>query len=159
LSADFLRNDYFGGVLESAGGGVAVPLLDESGGGFVDGFDWSAGGWLCIEFELESGAAGAVLVESAGALGDVDCCFEHATIASALRHNKRRLRFIDHLTVYRSDWRLRPPFPWRVAGGNTTLGRKQRSIAAFSASPASSRLRPLHPPLICCELSRCFWGK
>jgi hypothetical protein len=39
LSADFLRNDYFGGVLESAGGGVAVPL-DESGGGFVvDGLD------------------------------------------------------------------------------------------------------------------------
>jgi hypothetical protein len=41
LSADFLRNDYFGGVLESAGGGVVVPLLlDESGGGFVvDGLD------------------------------------------------------------------------------------------------------------------------
>ena len=38
MSADFLRNHYFGGVLESAGGGVAVPLLvDESGGGF-DGF-------------------------------------------------------------------------------------------------------------------------
>jgi hypothetical protein len=91
LSADFLRNDYFGGVLESAGGGVVVPL-DESGGGVVD---WSAGGGvLCIEFELESGAAGAVVEESAGALGEVDCCFEHPTIASALRHNKRRLRFI-----------------------------------------------------------------
>jgi hypothetical protein len=87
LSADSLRNDYFGGVLESAGGGVVVP--DESGGGVV--VDWSAGGVLCI---VESGAAGAVVVESAGALGDVDCCFEHATIASALRHNKRRLRFI-----------------------------------------------------------------
>ena len=49
---------------------------------------------LCIEFELESGAAGAVVDESEGALGDVDCCFEQATIASALRHNKRRLRFI-----------------------------------------------------------------
>ena len=35
LSADFLGNHYFGGVLESAGGGVAVPLVDESGGGFV----------------------------------------------------------------------------------------------------------------------------
>jgi hypothetical protein len=33
-----LRNAYFGGgVLVSAGGGVAVPLLDESGGGVADG--------------------------------------------------------------------------------------------------------------------------
>jgi hypothetical protein len=99
LSADFLRNGYFGGWLESAGGGVAVPLL-ESGGGFVDGLDWSAGGVLCMEFdELESGEAGAVVEESEGAPGAADCCLEHATIASALRHNKRRLRFIDHLTV------------------------------------------------------------
>jgi hypothetical protein len=60
---------------------------------------------LCIEFEeLESGDAGAVVEESAGALGAADCCFEQATIASALRHNKRRLRFIDHLTVYLSIW-------------------------------------------------------
>jgi len=105
LSAVFLRKGYFGGWLESAGGGVAVPLLvDESGGGFVDGLVWSAGGGvLCMEFDvLESGAAGAVVEVSAGALGDVDCCLEHATIASALRHNKRRLRFIDHLTVYLS---------------------------------------------------------
>jgi hypothetical protein len=80
-------------VLESAGGGVVVPLLDESGGGFA-GAAWSAGGGaLCIEFE-ESGAAGAVVAESEGALGDVDCCFEQATIARALKHNKRRLRFI-----------------------------------------------------------------
>ena len=88
---------------------MAVPLLlDESGGGFV--VDWSAGGVLCmepeLEDELESGAAGAVVEESDGALGDVDCCFEHATMASALMHNKRRLRFIDHLTVYRSIWRV-----------------------------------------------------
>ena len=88
-------------MLESAGGGVVVPLLDESGGGLA-GADWSAGGALCIEFEeLESGAAGAVVAESEGALGDVDCCLEQATIARALKHNKRRLRFIDHLTVYR----------------------------------------------------------
>src|SRR5882724_2444463 len=61
LSADSLRRNYFGGVLESAGGGVVVPLLDESGGGLA-GADWSAGGALCIEFEeLESGAAGAVV--------------------------------------------------------------------------------------------------
>jgi hypothetical protein len=85
-------------VLESAGGGVVVPL--ESGGGLVDGLVWSAGGGVvCIEFEL-SGAAGAVVVVSAGALGDVDCCFEHATIASALKHNKRRLRFIEITSLY-----------------------------------------------------------
>jgi hypothetical protein len=114
-------------VLESAGGGVVLPLLDESGGGF-DGVDWSAGGVLCIEFEeLESGAAGAVVEESAGALGDVDCCFEQATIARALKHNKRRLRFIDHLTVYRFNG----PGPFGEAGVSTTFERKQRSAANF----------------------------
>ena len=82
---------------------------------------------LCIEFELESGAAGAVVDESEGALGDVDCCFEQATIASALRHNKRRLRFIDHLTVYRVSC---PGTHWRP-GWSTTFGRKQRSAVAF----------------------------
>ena len=82
-------------MLES-GGGVAVPLLlEESGGGaVVDGFDWSAGRVLCIELDESDGLAGADVEESAGALGDVDCCFEHATIARALRQNKRRLRFI-----------------------------------------------------------------
>ena len=71
-----------------------------------------------MEFEeLESGGdAGAVVEESAGALGDVDCCFEQATIASALKHNKRRLRFIDHLTVYLSIWHIRPPGPFGIAG-------------------------------------------
>jgi hypothetical protein len=33
--------------------------------------------------------------ESAGALGEVDCCLEQATMARALMHNKRRLRFIE----------------------------------------------------------------
>jgi hypothetical protein len=117
-------------VLESAGGGVAVPLLDESGGGAVDGLDWSAGGVLCIEFELESGAAGAVVEESAGALGAADCCFEHATIATALRHNKRRLRFIDHLTVY---W-LRPSRPTARRQGTNAW-----SQAAFHRSISASR--------------------
>jgi hypothetical protein len=71
-----------------------------------------------------------VVEESEGALGAVDCCFEHATIASALRHNKRRLRFIDHLTVYLSICWISPPRP-TGAGWDTTLGRKRRSIAAF----------------------------
>jgi hypothetical protein len=44
----------------------------------------SAGGVLDIEPEDES----------AGALGEVDCCLEQATMAKALMHNKRRLRFI-----------------------------------------------------------------
>ena len=44
----------------------------------------SAGGVLDIEPEDES----------AGAPGAVDCCLEQATMARALRHNKRRLRFI-----------------------------------------------------------------
>ena len=55
---------------------------------------------LDIEFveESDGGVAGAVDDESEGAFGDVDCCLEHATRANALRHNKRRLRFMDHLT-------------------------------------------------------------
>ena len=40
-----------------------------------------------------AGAAGVVAVESAGP-GEVDCCFEQAAKASALRHSTRRLRFI-----------------------------------------------------------------
>lgn len=143
MSADFLRNGYFGGWLESAGGGAAVPLLLDESGGLVDGLDWSAGGVLCMEFEdeLESaGAAGAAVEESEGALGDVDCCFEHATIASALKHNKRRLRFISsphcisiyvavHLAIYLTAQADPPPFG--SAGWNTTLRRKQRSATAF----------------------------
>jgi hypothetical protein len=53
-----------------------------------------------------------VVDESEGALGDVDCCFEQATIASALRHNKRRLRFIRSphcISVYRPGGARRPP--------------------------------------------------
>jgi hypothetical protein len=124
-------------VLWSAGGGVAVP--DESGGGFVvDGLVWSAGGVVCIEFEVESGAAGAVVEVSEGALGDVDCCFEHATIASALKHNKRRLRFMEITSLYICLCGCLPggsgPIPahWRRRW-KTTLGRKQRSVAAFSS--------------------------
>jgi hypothetical protein len=80
----------------------------------VDGADWSAGGVLCIEFEEESdGAAGAVVEESDGALGEVDCCLEHATIANALRHNKRRLRFMEITSLYVGT---KPPRLLRSAG-------------------------------------------
>jgi hypothetical protein len=47
--------------------------------------------------EVESlDEAGAVAEEESvlGELGDVDCCLEQATRASALRHTKRRLRCI-----------------------------------------------------------------
>jgi hypothetical protein len=64
---------------------------------------------LEVELDEESaGAAGAVVLESAGAPGEVDCCFEQATRASALMHNKRRLRFIDHLTVGRGQTAAAP---------------------------------------------------
>jgi hypothetical protein len=148
-------------VLESAGGGAAVPLLDESGGGLVDGFDWSAGGVLCIEFEdeLESGAAGAVLEESEGAaLGAADCCFEQATIASALKHTKRRLRFIRSPHCVAVHLAVRPSRATHGAGGTQRLVAS-RVPSQHLRPPVSSRLRPLHAPLICCELSRCFWGK
>jgi hypothetical protein len=99
-----------GGVVESAGGGgVALPLL--SGGGVVDGLAWSAGGGVVA---VESaGAAGAVAVESAGP-GEVDCCLEQAAKASALMHKRRRLRFIDHLTVYRRVKAAAAPLQCRV---------------------------------------------
>jgi hypothetical protein len=143
VSADFLRNHYFGGVLESAGGGVVVPV--ESGGGFV--VDWSAGGVLCIELELESGAAGAVVVESAGALGDVDCCFEQATIASALKHTKRRLRFMEITSLYicLSGDSGRPAPIWQAPGGHNVWTQAAFHHSIFFA-PASSRLRPLREP-------------
>jgi hypothetical protein len=68
---------------------------------------------LCIEFvELSAGGdAGAVADESVGALGDVDCCLEQATIANALRHNKRRLRFMEITSLYVGD--TTAPAPWQ----------------------------------------------
>src|SRR5438270_2508639 len=99
-----------------------------------------------MEFELEAGAAGAVVVESDGALGEVDCCFEQATIARALRHNKRRLRFIDHLTVY-----LQLPNGAEHRGPIWAPGGSQRLDASSVPSQhwrvrASSRLRPRRVP-------------
>ena len=151
FGADFLRNHYFGGVLESAGGGggVVLPLLDESGGGFA----WSAGGVLCIEFE-ESGAAGAVVAESEGALGDVDCCLEQATIARALKHNKRRLRFIDHLTVYRVSC---PGTHWRP-GWTQRLDASSVPRRPFNV-PVSSRLRLFKGPPDMLRALAALWGK
>ena len=91
-------------------------LPDESGGGVVDGLVESAGGGaLCIEFEESAGGvAGAVDDESEGAFGDVDCCLEHATRANALRHNKRRLRFMKITSLYCRGHR--PPRLLRSAG-------------------------------------------
>jgi hypothetical protein len=106
-----------------------VPLL--SGGGAVDGLDESAGGVLVV---LEESAGGGELDiepdedESAGELGEVDCCLEQATMARALMHNKRRLRFIDHLTVCRGQTATAA---FKVPGKGSTFRRKRCSVAAF----------------------------
>jgi hypothetical protein len=47
-------------------------------------------------------------VESEGAFGEVDCCLEHATRANALRHNKRRLRFMEITSLYVGDKKTAP---------------------------------------------------
>jgi hypothetical protein len=113
-----------------------------------------------MEFEeLESGGdAGAVVEESAGALGDVDCCFEQATIASALMHNKRRLRFIDHLCISVYLAYQASPAHLALPGGTQRLDASSVP-SQHCFPPVSSRLRPLHRPLICFEPSRCSWGK
>lgn len=66
-----------------------------------------------------AGAAGAVVVESAGP-GEVDCCLEQATRARLLMHSKRRLRFIGHLTVCLECRR----------GSFTVPGGTQRTVAS-----------------------------
>jgi hypothetical protein len=66
--------------------------------------------------------------ESPGALGEVDCCLEQATMARALMHNKRRLRFIDHLTVCRGQTATAA---FKAPGKGSTFRRKRRSAAAF----------------------------
>ncbi len=65
-------------MLESGGVVEAGGVVDESAGGGDVVDDWSLG----------------VLD------GVVDCCLEHADIATtAPRHRMSKLRFIDHLTV------------------------------------------------------------
>jgi hypothetical protein len=93
-----------------------------------------------VAVEPESaGAAGAVVDESAGP-GEVDCCLEQATSASALMHSKIRLRFIGHLTVCRECRR----------GSFTVPGGTQRTVA--SAVPLQEgrgrQLRPGRDPQI-----------
>ena len=86
---------------------------------------------------LESAGGGVLDIEpqeSAGALGEVDCCLEQATMAKALMHNKRRLRFIDHLCVSGSN-RLGSV----TAPGRGSTFRRKRCSTADSATPASSR--------------------
>lgn len=100
---------------------------------------------LCIELEESAGAAGADVDESAGALGEVDCCFEHATRARALRHNKRRLRFIRS-PHYMSGSRLRPAaLECRVEHNVWT----QDPFRATCVAPISSRSGPHAGPLLC----------
>jgi hypothetical protein len=58
---------------------------------------------------------------------------EQATIARALKHNKRRLRFIDHLTVYRFGSMPRAPL--------ATPGWTQRLDASSVPPPGISMSR------------------
>lgn len=89
--------------------------------------------------EVESLEAGAVADDDSvlGELGEVDCCLEQATRASALRHTKRRLRCI------RSPQCVRFLLAGNRAAtrGHITLGRKRRSMArphyATSWSPSA----------------------
>ena len=118
---------------------MVEPLLVSAGGVVAEELDESAGGAVEVDPEESAGGdAGAVAVESDGAvvLGDVDSCFEQAAIANALRHNTRRLRFIEITSLYVGD---RPPRLLRSAGWNTTQRRKPCSIQLFGR-PAQSGL-------------------
>jgi hypothetical protein len=94
---------------------------------------------VAVEPAESDGAAGAVVDESAGP-GEVDCCLEQATSASALMHSKRRLRCIDHLTVCRRLKAAAAPLQCRVE-----LNAQSQSV--FHCSKAASartgaQLRP-----------------
>jgi hypothetical protein len=88
---------YFGGVFESAGGGVA--LMAPFG---LGGVELSEGGIVVVAPGAADGsvAGGGAAVVSAGAelaepAGDVDSCLEQADkSASEPTHNNRTLRFI-----------------------------------------------------------------
>lgn len=101
-----------------------MPLLSAGGGLLAGGAVVSEGG-MVAELVESAGAAGAVVDESEGALGEVDCCLEHATMARALRHNKRILRFMFHLT----DWGRAIQASRRPVDPNTA------SQAAFHGPP------------------------
>ena len=94
----------------------------------------SGGGVVAVDPAESDGAAGAVVDESAGP-GEVDCCLAQAASASALMHSKRRVRFIDHLTVCRRLW---PPRLLYSAGWNSTNSRKRRSITSWRLRASSS---------------------
>ncbi|HEY6481967.1 MAG TPA: hypothetical protein VIY54_00405 [Steroidobacteraceae bacterium] len=76
------------------------------------------------------GVAGAVEDESGGVLGvvEVDCCFEQATSAMALRHSNKTLRFIDHLTGV--SGRARPDRLGGLVGPENCRKTRSARIAA-----------------------------
>ena len=126
---------YLGGVLVESGGGEAVPLLEESAGGVV------AEGLLVAGEELESlggGAAGADVAESElGELGEVDCCLEQATRASALRHITRKLRFINITSLC----------TFKLAGDRLGTGGTQRPVASGVPATVKNSFDPAEFPL------------
>ena len=106
---------------------------------------------LDVELEESAGAAGADVDESAGALGEVDCCFVQATSARALMHNNKRLRFIRSPHCMSGSNRL---------GSFTVPGMAQRSDARGVPSQHSV---PLASPRLRCfrDLNRLGrgWGR
>jgi hypothetical protein len=98
-----------------------------------------------FEDELESGAAGAVLEESEGALGAADCCFEQATIASALKHNKRRLRFIRSPHCVAAYLAVRPSRANNGAGGTQRLVASRVPSQHFRPGKLEATATPCAP--------------
>lgn len=116
-------------------GGVAVPLVSPGEVVLAGGAEVSAGG-VVAELVESAGAAGAVVEESAGELGEVDCCLEHATMASALRHTRRMLRFMFHLT----DWGR------AIQASLCPVDRRIGSQAPFHPGPPRSSPSGIPPP-------------
>ncbi|HUI60462.1 MAG TPA: hypothetical protein VLX90_09570 [Steroidobacteraceae bacterium] len=72
-------------------------MLSAGGVGVV----WSGELGIVLGDDDSLGADGDVAVESLLGVdeGDIDCCFEQAASARALRHNNKILRFMGHLVI------------------------------------------------------------
>jgi len=118
---------YFGGVFESAGGGV--ELMAPFGFG---GVELSEGGIVVVvPGDADGSVAGGAAVVSAGGelaepAGDVDSCLEQADkSASEPTHNNRTLRFIRSPHYCSGTVTMRPS---STVGLSAICGRKPRSV-------------------------------